>query len=333
MSHSAARPGITPPAATPPNGLHRDGRAAVSGPQQALRGVGLGILAGIIGLGPWVVTGMQLPLQNLWADMTLPEEMPRAALPLSQYLGITLVALLVTGGLIAGLAVRWWAPARQGHALLCAAAGLLLVQMAATVQSFSVLETGLGAGRLSRLYLGGLLFGVLASIAVALLVVVLVGARKPALVTLGIAGAAVPAGIWLLEWVTEPFSLTVRPPVVYLVDNWFPALLIGAVLAWCGAGTAGRAVVWVASLGILWLLPPLFTGVSYALGSRVLRGDPRQMLQAASDAFALSIGGPEVWLPVLAAGVIGVVGALVLHRGPGRGAAEANHSPDRKDLA
>ncbi|MBP3045038.1 hypothetical protein KKR91_03090 [Arthrobacter jiangjiafuii] len=295
--------------------------------------MGLGILAGIIGLGPWVVTGMQLPLQNLWADMTLPEDMPRAALPLSQYLGITLVALLVTGGLIAGLAVRWWAPARQGHALLCAAAGLLLVQMAATVQSFGVLETGLGAGSLSQLYLGGLLAGVLASIAVALLVVVLVGSRKPALVTLGISGAAVPAGIWLLEWANAPFSINGLPPALYLIDNWFPALLIGAALAWCGAGTAGRAAVWVASLGILWLLPPLFDGVSYALGSRVLRGDLAQMLQAASDAFALSIGGREVWLPVLAAVVIGVVGALVLQRAPGRGAAEANHSQDRKGLA
>ena len=51
----------------------------------------------VVGLLPWMITGMRLPLQNLWASDTLPKSMPVALLPLSNY-AVTLIAgLLVTG--------------------------------------------------------------------------------------------------------------------------------------------------------------------------------------------------------------------------------------------
>lgn len=45
----------------------------------------LGAAAAIVGLIPWIITGMRLPLQNLWATDTRPADMPLALLPFSQY--------------------------------------------------------------------------------------------------------------------------------------------------------------------------------------------------------------------------------------------------------
>lgn len=66
--------------------------------------VGIGAVA--IGLLPWLVTGLRLPLQNLWAIDTLPEQMPRVLLPFSQYFLGQILSMLILGLGIAGLAVR-----------------------------------------------------------------------------------------------------------------------------------------------------------------------------------------------------------------------------------
>ena len=41
----------------------------------------IGVLAGLLGLAPWLVSGAQLPLQNLWAKEVLPAQMPVSLLP------------------------------------------------------------------------------------------------------------------------------------------------------------------------------------------------------------------------------------------------------------
>ena len=81
--------------------------------REALLGSLLGILAGLLGLAPWLISGARLPLQNLWGTEVLPEQMPVSLLPLSQYKLTTLVAFLTAGGAVAGLAVRMWSPARR----------------------------------------------------------------------------------------------------------------------------------------------------------------------------------------------------------------------------
>lgn len=43
----------------------------------------VGAAAAVLGLLPWIVTGMRLPLQNLWAADTAPDQMPVAFLPMS----------------------------------------------------------------------------------------------------------------------------------------------------------------------------------------------------------------------------------------------------------
>jgi hypothetical protein len=87
------------------------------------------------------MTGAQLPVQNAWGAEVMPDRMP-VLLPLSQYELTTIVALLTAGGAAAGLTVHIAFPARRRLATWCAAAGVLAVQVAAVVQSFTVLHGG-----------------------------------------------------------------------------------------------------------------------------------------------------------------------------------------------
>ncbi|MCO4255463.1 hypothetical protein [Pseudarthrobacter cellobiosi] len=132
MSHlnhnQAARPASG--AEMPPHAIGKDVALALL----------IGLLAGLLGLAPWLVTGAQLPLQNLWGAEVLPQQMPLSLLPLSQYGLTTLVALMTVGGAAAGLAVRRWPPARRRLIVWCAAGGVLAVQATVTVQAFSVLD-------------------------------------------------------------------------------------------------------------------------------------------------------------------------------------------------
>ena len=161
----------------------------------------IGILAGLLGLGPWLVTGAQLPLQNLWGADVAPDQMPVSLLPLSQYELTTIVALLTVGGAAAGLAVRIWSPARRRLVAWCAAAGVLVVQSTAAVQSFTVLDGGLTGGTTASLYFAGLLAGVTASLAAALVAHLLLCSRSRSLAALGAGLVAVPFASWTVEWV------------------------------------------------------------------------------------------------------------------------------------
>src|SRR5690606_40914719 len=45
----------------------------------------IGVAAAVVGLLPWLLTGMRLPLQNLWSHPTSPEDMQHAQLVFNQY--------------------------------------------------------------------------------------------------------------------------------------------------------------------------------------------------------------------------------------------------------
>lgn len=283
-----------------------DNRPGHAPARDAMRGGLIGILAGLLGLGPWLITGAQLPLQNLWAAEVAPDQMPVSFLPLSQYELTTIVALLTVGGAAAGLAVRLWSPARRRLATWCAAAGVLGVQFTAAVQSFTVLDGGLAGGSMARLYFAGLLAGVVLSLAAALVALLLVSSRSRALVALGVGLAAVPFASWLVEWVVGavgPFNI---PAAVPSAARWIPAILVGCVLAWCGLRPARRAVVWLADLALLWVVPALFISVNYVLGTRVAAGDLQEMLLMSRQIVAATLGpaggaGPLVLLALAVA--------------------------------
>ena len=277
-----------------------------------LLAAGLGVLAGAVGLAPWLVAGMRLPVQNLWASETLPDDMPLSLLPLSQYLVFRLVALLTVGGLVAGLGLRWWDPVRRRPAVVAVMAGLLLVQVWAAVQSFSVLNEGLAPATLSRWYADGLLAGTLATIVAAVLVACGLASRRKGPAALGIGVASLPAGDWLAAWAEAAWPPFALPGFVPVLAQWFPVLLVGLALAWCTPDRLGRVAVWIADLALLWTVPVLVSAVSGALGTRLFRGDVTQMQPYAAAIIRDGLASPVYWGPVLLAAGVGVAGAVVL---------------------
>jgi hypothetical protein len=95
--------------------------------------VGIGVAAAVVALLPWLVTGVRLPLQNLWAVQTLPEDMPIALLPFSQYAVVQIFSLLVVGYGAAGIVVRALRTRLPRRAVLTVGAGALSVHLVATV--------------------------------------------------------------------------------------------------------------------------------------------------------------------------------------------------------
>ncbi len=105
------------------------------------------MLAAIIGLLPWMVTGMRLPIQNLWALDVPPEGMPITLLPFSQYTITLIVAVLVTGSAIAGGLLRLTGAQHPRFAFVATPVGVLIVQVVAIVQTVSIVAGGLAEGR------------------------------------------------------------------------------------------------------------------------------------------------------------------------------------------
>lgn len=272
----------------------------------------LGVGGGVLGILPWLIGGGILPLQNLWASATMPEDMPFVLLPLSQYQAPLLFSLVLLGGVFAGFTVHFVAR-RRAIAMWPAALGVLLVHAIAVVQSFAVLAGGLELGRggdsRTVLYFAGLLGGVIAAIILAQLGFWLTSRRSVGTVALGVVLAAVPFGNWVSRCVVA-FTSEVSPPL-FVPDllRWLPAVVVGAALVWCGVRPAWRVVVWVAGLLALWILPALFTAIQYGLGMRVLDGNVPEMARAAVQVFPMVLA--EVWLPVVVALAIAVVGTVV----------------------
>lgn len=283
---------------------HGDGRAAI------LRGSALGVVSALVGLAPWLVSGARLPLQNLWQREVLPESMPLALLPVSQYYSTRILALLLVGGLVAGLGTRWL---RRTFPVTdwAAAAGILVVQGAATIQAFVVTADGLGitthsADARAQLYFAGMLGGTIVSVGLAQALFWLTSRRSAGPVALGLSLGAVPFASWLVgavSLVSGPAGPAVSLSPVY---RWLPAVIVGIALGWCGVLPLRRLAVWVVGLLALLITPAVFTAASNALGMRVLDGDLRQMAEVAAEIFplALGIGVPPTFLALLIAAVV-----------------------------
>jgi hypothetical protein len=272
---------------------------------------GIGVGGGILGLVPWLIGGGTLPLQNLWATETMPDAMPFVLLPLSQYSAVLLFALVLIGGVFAGVAVHVVARRRTVVAWP-ASVGVLLVHLIAAVQSFAVLGEGLGLGggdSRALIYFAGMLAGTVAAAVMAQVGFWMTSRRSVGIAALGIALAAVPFGNWFTRSFVALTGEASAPVILSDVGRWLPAVVVGGALVWCGIRPLSRLVVWVVSLLALWVLPALFGALQYGLGMRVLDGDVVEMARASAQVFPLML---EVgWLPVGVALVIAVVGTIV----------------------
>lgn len=294
----------------------------------------LGVAAAIAGLLPWLVTGMRLPLQNLWATETLPGDMPLALLPFSQYRLTLIAALIVTGAAAAALAARATRPRQPRRGVLAIFIGLLATQVTAAAQTATVVRSGLADRAASELYFAAVLAVIVLATLIGAMVFWLVATapRAGALVGLGI--AAIAFGPWLRN-LLAPSGAFPADWVDVLADGtrWVPAILVGIAIAWCGLGTIGRIVAAAASLLLLWIAPALITGVSNATGSRVLAERPAEMIDYAVRVTRTALFLPELALPPLVVAVAvagaGLVVRAVLRRRRHRaddGAADADQA-------
>jgi len=250
----------------------------------------IGVFSAVLGLVPGWITGAKLPLQNLWANQVMPDQMPLALLPLSQYEVLGLIALLTTGGAVAGLAIRLWKPAHRRAATWWAVGGVLLVHSVAAIQSFVTLGSGLMGGKLASFYFFGLLAGVILSAAAGLVAVLLFASKSRATTTLGVGLMASPVTSWLMLWAVGIASHRNLPLEVVTIAHWLPATLVGCSLAWCGLKPPVRLVVWALNLVFLWVIPAVFTATQSVVGTRVIAGDIPEMLLMGRQVLTAALG-------------------------------------------
>ncbi|WP_062518499.1 hypothetical protein [Demequina gelatinilytica] len=279
---------------------------------RVLIGGAVGVGSALLGLAPWLVTGARLPLQNIWLEQTLPEEMPTALLPLNQYYVASIAAMLVLGGAFAGAVLRILR--RHGTALPAGAAatGVALVQLVALVQSTLALRSGLGDDGRSQAYVAALVAG--SAVCVVLSAAVLV-----ALARYGTAGAAVAlgaAGIASMSWLDglvlesrDVASLVYGNPLTY-VREWLPILVVAGAAAWSGFVTVRRSVATVVILVMLWVVPATTTAVAYVLTPIYLKF-PEEIPAAGLQVMRMALGPDGGAVARMAVAVAAVAGVAV----------------------
>lgn len=289
-------------------------------------GVGTGVLSGVVGLLPWIVTGMRLPLQNLWATSTVdPADMPVALLPFSQYSVGLIGAMLLVGGAVAGLAVRLLSERRglPGRlATVLAVTGLLVVQLVALVQTAVVTGAGLRTDRsigtgaaisAAQVYLVALMAGTLLAIALAVVLLVVLARTAPGVAVVAVAVGALAAGTWVDAFLVSPVGFADGSvSAVLSVTRWVPAVLVGLGIARTGLTSVGRVIGSVLALAVLWSGSAAVTAVTAALGTRVYLPYPLELASFGAEVFRSALGPAGTGIgSALVALVIGGAGALV----------------------
>jgi len=273
----------------------------------------IGVGSAAAGLLPWIITGLRLPLQNLWATETT--DMPIVLLPFSQYALSLLVAVIVIGSAIAGIVLRATGT-RPGLAIL----GVLVVQVFGLVQTALTVFNGLSVRTESLFYLGALVTSTVVAILLGMLVLLLIARSPRAGVVVGVAIAAVALGPWLNSLVI-PFGVVVVPEPLYAVRGVLavvPPILVGLAIAWAGIRTVGRAIAAAVALLLLIVGPTLIIAVSNAAGSRVLARYPLEMLDYGIGVFRSALGIPELWAPTFAIAILAAGLGLIAQRAAGK---------------
>lgn len=273
-----------------------------------------GVVSAALGLAPWLVTGMTLPLQNIWETDTLPEEMPLALLPLSQYDLVASVAMVVVGSAVAGALVRLAASRGRPVRLWLVGAGAAAVQVVALAQTAAVLQGGLEDSTRALVYLLGMIAGLSVGIVVGLLVMT-------GLARAGTAGATVAitfASLALAEWLptlVHPIGAVPSydtPQLVFDAVRWLPVLIIAVAVGWCGVMTVRRALASVVSLLALWIVPAVVVAFTHAVGSRVYLQDPSELIPAATGVFRDSLTSAATAQAMLVAVVVAIMVGIAL---------------------
>ena len=273
----------------------------------------IGVVSALIGLLPWLVRGMHLPLQLFWGSPATPQAMPIVLLPFSQYAVVLLFGLLLTGSAVAGIASRATRPWQQRAGQFWTILSLLAVQVFAAAQTTLVVRDGAVNRTFTWLYLAAIVGVIVACILVSVPVLLLIADAPRAGATIGLSIAALAATAWLaglLHPVTVPPEPI--PAALATVLQWLPAVLVGVALAWGGLNTAGRIIAAPVCLAILWAGPVVLSVVAVAAADPATVDFPDQVWERATDSLVAGLRSVDAIVPLMiVALVVAAVGLVV----------------------
>ncbi|WP_166874364.1 hypothetical protein [Salinibacterium sp. ZJ450] len=255
----------------------------------------IGVVAALIGMLPWLVTGMRFPLEKLLGTSPNAEATPAVVQMFSQYMLTLIGGLIVTGSAIAGVAARATRARHPRHGLRAVLLGVLLVQVIAAAQITVVIMTGLQGSAGAGSTLAALVTVVLVSLLIGILVVLLITKSPVPGATIGLGIAAIAAGIWA-DALVAPFGIISDELTASRLHNvqWIPAVIVGLAIAWAGYRTVGRVSAAVAALLILWIARAVFVGVRVA--TDMLAGASGEILNYGLESIVMVLWPPGVAL-------------------------------------
>jgi hypothetical protein len=306
-------------------------------------GRAIGVVSGLLGLLPHLLSGARLPAQDLWLGPESPDRMPFALLPLSQIHVVAIVSVLVVPGLLAGLAGRTIerrmpVPRTRPHPYLSpddeprqfptwpVSTGLALVAALAIIQSGLTLGEGIGASAAQSdprapLYVTGAVVGAVGAGLLGQVVLWFSASRQRSFSALGVSLAAVPVAGWLTLLLST--LGTESPTILSAVMHWAPVPVVAVALCWCGWRPVARLWVWAASLLALWVVPAILSTAQVVLGSPSLLSDPEGLVRTSVEIFR-TVAADHVVAVLVAAGAA-VAGRLAIELAArGAGAHEAD---------
>ena len=302
-----------------------------------VRAILIGAGSALVGLLPWILTGLRLPVQNLWAtDVALPAQMPVAFLPFSQYEVAFMVSMLLVGGGLAGIVFRAWRVPRRRSTVLLLLAGVLVIDLVAIIQSAVVTGAGLRepTGFVATLvtpeqvYLVGIVTIAVIGMLLALTACVFVAAVPAPGPMIGVALAASTLTSWATAFVVPPISVPANGVAGLLAAlRYLPGLAVGVAVGLLWSRSLARSLVGgILAFALAWLGPTLITTMSGALGSRVLLTQPQELAAFGGLLFRTVALSWDVWGGILLGAVVAIV--LIVVRAVVKGFSGDTFRPD-----
>lgn len=278
--------------------------------------VGLG--AAVVGLLPWLVTAMTLPLHGIVQVYTVPEQAPVALLPLSHSYLVESVALILVGSALAGIIIRLAALRGKTLNARVVIIGVVAAQIIALAQAANVVNDGLQPTSQAGTYFLALVVGVLAAIAAGVGVLVGLARGTVAATTIAATLGALALGPWLGA-VVLPIEGEWRHGASLSILQWganvsalTPLLIVGAVAGWCGVSTWRRAAATSTAFVALWVVPKLVIAFGYAMSSHSASLAPQHMWSAGSRMFSDLLLSVAAIQQLFVAAVVALLVAIAL---------------------
>ena len=278
----------------------------------------VGVVAAAVGLLPWLVTSMELPLLGIARIYHAPEQASVALLPLSHFYLMTTVAMVLVGSALAGAVTRLAATRDKALSVRFVVTGAVAVQVIALIQAASTLNDGIQPTSQGEAYLFAISFAVIVAIAAGALVVVGLARSGVPATTLATTVGALALGPWISavilplegEWM-EGVSIT-RLDWATTLSTLVPILIVGVVAGWCGVSSPRRAVATATAFIALWLVPRLIIAYGSAVSLHTSMRDPQAVLSTGTRMLTDLLVSSSAFYQLFMAAVVALVVAIAM---------------------